>query len=251
MHLSPTGFEHERSFLTTLESNFSRTYNFGSLEIFKQVLEERFAQFKIEARQTILDLKHADRQAYLDELLAEIKHAIEDFELHPIDGFTDIQHRFAHEALHYVSEQQRRYGKKKNREDINLQILSSLSFYYREKDTDALVFIYKHLNAAIDFINVEKTSLSSFIEILTAPDLNALSPNKQIWLNCQTTEAAYVLRQMQSLFDELTFSNIGKSVCFFSRQGVLLTTSNLRQSSRVIPKSKEAIDEVMRKIKLI
>ncbi len=247
MHTTPPDFEHERSFLITLESNFSKRYNFSSVEIFKQVVEERFAHFKIEVRQTILDLNNTDRHSYLDELLSEIKLAIESFELHTLDKFTDIQHRFANAALRYVSEQQKRYGRK-HPADIAAENLSSLSFLYRESDTDALIFIYKHLNEVLDFINIEKTSLAVFIEIFTTPDLMALAPNKQIWFNCQTTEAAYILRQMQGLFDELTFSNIGKSVCFFSRNGILLTTSNLRQSSRAIPKTKEVIDEVMRKV---
>ena len=249
MHPSESVFEHERLFLAALESNFSSVYNFASTDTFQQVLQERFAQFKIEVRKTVLALHRTDRQAYLDEIATEIKHAIEEFEVHTLNNFTHIQHRYAHEALHYVIEQQHRYVKNKNPSEVPPHSTPTLlSFYYREPDTDALAFIYKHLNEVINFMDTEKTGLSEFIEIFIAENLSLLSGDKQIRCNCQTTEAAYIFRRMQSLFDELTFSNIGKSGCFYSRNGVLLTSSNLRQSSKTLPKSKEAIDAVMRKI---
>ncbi len=249
MHPSESIFEHERLFLNALESNFSNIYNFKNADTFEQVLEERFSQFKIEVRKTILSLPRSDRPAYLDEIASEIKRAIEEFEVHGLNNFTHIQHRYAHEALHYIIDQQRRYIKSKKSSDFpKLNPTPPLSFYYREPDTDALAFIYKHLNHEVNFIDTEKTSLSEFIEIFTAEELSKLFSDKQIHCNCQTTEAAYIFRRMQSLFDELTFSNIGKSGCFYSRNGVLLTTSNLRQSSKTLPKSKDLIDAVMKKV---
>ena len=249
MHPSESVFEHERLFLAALESNFSSVYNFKSVDTFKQVLEERFSQFKIEVRKMVIGLKGNDRQAYLDEIGTEIKQVIEKFESHTLNSFRQIQFRCAHEALHYVTKQQHRYVKNKKSSDVSSQNTSTLlSFYYRESDTDALAFIYKNLNQVVNFIDTEKTGLSEFIEIFTAENLSLLPTDKQIHCNCQTNEAAYIFRRMQSLFDELTFSNIGKSGCFYSRNNVLLTTSNLRQSSKTLPKSKEAIDAVMRKI---
>lgn len=119
-----------------------------------------------------------------------------------------------------------------------------LNFEYKEKTSDRLKDICRLLNLKIDFLNDDLTSEDQFVEVMTSKDLNKIST--QIHIGCETTQFRYVVDKLKPYFNSLTLSNIEKSKLFYSKNGVLITATNLSRNKHQDPKEKTTIDKIFR-----
>ena len=119
-----------------------------------------------------------------------------------------------------------------------------LNFGYKEKTTDRLKDICRLLNLKIDFLNDDLTSEDNFVEVMTSKDLNKIST--QIHIGCETTQFRYIVDKFKPYFNSLTLSNIEKSKLFYSKNGVLITATNLSRNKHHDPKEKTTIDKIFK-----
>ncbi len=95
------------------------------------------------------------------------------------------------------------------------------------------------------FLNEEKTSVDELMEVLTASKIDL---NTKIYFGCYNYQVVFIFEKLKVHFDKLSISKIGALKIFYSKQGTLLTNSNLYQSkSQSEPESKEAIEAVFNK----
>ncbi|MBN1185683.1 MAG: hypothetical protein JXB49_25605 [Bacteroidales bacterium] len=121
-----------------------------------------------------------------------------------------------------------------------------LSFGYNESSTEKLLNLCKLLTIKVDFLNDNLTSEKDFIEVMASKDLTG--SDKQIHIGCETTQFRYIIDKLKPLFSDLTLSNIEKSKAFFSRNGVLITATNLSRNKHHDPKQKETIDKIFKEV---
>ena len=134
-----------------------------------------------------------------------------------------------------------------NKIKVNDEILT---FGFKKTDTHILKRIYNFLILETgDFINKEKTSEETFINILIAKNIHPIS--NKIHFECETTQVAEILKAMKRFSKEFSFSKIEKSKLFYTKNGLLLTASNLSKSGHKEPKQKEFIDNFFAEFRLI
>jgi hypothetical protein len=121
-----------------------------------------------------------------------------------------------------------------------------LSFGYNETSTEKLQNICRLLIIKVDFLNDNLTSEKDFVEVMTSKDL--IESDKQIHIGCETTQFRYIVDKLKPLFTDLTLSNIEKSKSFFSKNGVVITASNLSRNKHHDPKQKETIDRIFKEV---
>ena len=85
-----------------------------------------------------------------------------------------------------------------------------------------------------------------FIEVMASKDLS--STKKQIHIDCETTQFRYIVDKLRPYFRSLTLTNIEKSKLFYSKNGVLITASNLSRNKHHNPKEKETIDSIFKEL---
>lgn len=117
-----------------------------------------------------------------------------------------------------------------------------ISFGYNLPTTNNLKNTCKLLTLKIDFLDDNFTSLEDFIEVMTSKDLAQVK--KQIHIGCETTQFRYIVDKYKPYFNTLTLSNIEKSKCFYSKNNVLITATNLSRNKHHDPKEKTTIDNI-------
>ncbi len=94
-----------------------------------------------------------------------------------------------------------------------------------------------------DFINKLKTSVDDFVGLLTSKDFTHFTA--EIHFECETTQVAYIISEMQKYSRDFTFKKISDSKKFYSKRGSAITETNLSKSksSATKPKQAEVIDK--------
>ncbi len=119
-----------------------------------------------------------------------------------------------------------------------------ITFGYNETTTDKLRSICRLLTLKVDFIDEDQTSEDDFIEVMTSKDIATI--NNKIHLGCETTQFRYIVDKFRPYFSSLTLSNIEKSKLFYSKNGVVITASNLSRNKHHDPKEKTTIDNIFK-----
>lgn len=173
-------------------------------------------------KSTLHAVMEAERYNNLKDLLS-----INDIEMNPQTA--KLGPIFVHRIEHY-SRQEFINKLKINIPNIEIELTNSspveesFSFQYKKSEIYFIQNIVKALNAEIDLLNIH-TSEKTFIEILSSEDLS--EETRVIHLACKTNEFKYIIECIQPLFNNLSFSSIGKSKLFVSKRGKVITTSNL------------------------
>ncbi|MGV3631753.1 MAG: DUF6617 family protein [Bacteroidota bacterium] len=110
---------------------------------------------------------------------------------------------------------------------------------------DILNTLQKNLSKQL--INIEKTSMSTFIDILLSNDL--FKETEEIHFSCETKQLRYILNHLKLyFFHQLEFTTVESSQLFFSRSGKALKAGNLYASSSESVKQSDEIDRVFSQI---
>ena len=128
----------------------------------------------------------------------------------------------------------------------NLKKQNKLTFGFNQPDTSKLKNICRLLNLKIDFLNDDKTSEEDFIEIMTSKNLS--DTHVQIHIGCETTQFRYIIDKFIPYFNSLSLINIEKSKLFYSKNGFLITATNLSRNKLKFPKEKETIDNIFKEM---
>ena len=108
-----------------------------------------------------------------------------------------------------------------------------LSFGWKGKKVNTLQMLFDDLCVDINFLNEEKTSVESLVELLTSSEI---IPGKiNIYLGCKTTVFVFVIDNISNQFQRLTQTNIEKSMCFWTKDDTnkaptLVTSTNFSKS---------------------
>lgn len=126
-----------------------------------------------------------------------------------------------------------------------------LSFGCKLKTHTALQSLFDDLCVDFNFLNEDKTSVETLVELLTSTEI---IPNKiKIYLGCKTTVFVFIIDSIGKHFQRLTQTNIEKSMSFYSKEeqnkpAVLITSSNFSKSrgkSKMKTETQEAILETI------
>jgi hypothetical protein len=120
----------------------------------------------------------------------------------------------------------------------------SLSFKFIDKTKKAkLLTIIKELTTKIDLLNIEKTSVEDFLNILLSDDI--LNEHYAIHLNCETTQFIYIINKLGIGFGKLNAKTIELSKSFYSKRGTLINAQNLYSNTIENPKEKATINSII------
>jgi len=100
------------------------------------------------------------------------------------------------------------------------------NFKIKDHFKQELMLLYNDLT--LHFINGQKTSQKDFIKVFG--ENWEEDSNSFVQFKCTTQLAAYMLRKLEVLFDELTYTNILDSKKFKSKQGNIFKDKNLSKS---------------------
>ncbi len=110
---------------------------------------------------------------------------------------------------------------------------SKLSFGWKGNNVNTLQNLFDDLCVDINFLNEEKTSVETLVEILTAKEI---IPGKiNIHLGCKTTMFVFVMDNISKQFQRLTQTNIERSMSFWTKEDIkkpttLITSTNFSKS---------------------
>ena len=97
-----------------------------------------------------------------------------------------------------------------------------------KKDNNLLEKLYWLNLEAGPLIDREKTSLHTFLSVLTSSDFKNLDGH--IYIGCQSRQAAYIFSLLKKLNPRFTQKRIGESRRFFSKDGTLFTANHLSKA---------------------
>lgn len=122
-----------------------------------------------------------------------------------------------------------------------------LSFGYKGKDANKLENLFDDLCVDINFLDEEKTSIETLVELLTSKDITIGSPS--IYLGCRTTEFVIVMDEISKHFQRLTQTTIERSKCFWSKPAnnkpfILISSSTISKSRTKNKAKEEVISEI-------
>jgi hypothetical protein len=119
-----------------------------------------------------------------------------------------------------------------------------VTFGYIKEDPNWLFKILSRLQLSIDLLDA-KTDIKDLQNLLLAKDFKDC--NKEIYLDCKTTEFKYVVKQLQPHFKNLTPTLIESTGLFYTKSAKPLTAHNLYTKSKA-PLKKEIIDNIFKQI---
>jgi hypothetical protein len=102
------------------------------------------------------------------------------------------------------------------------------------------------LNRNIELLNDDKTSPEDLLAIFTSKDLKR--GDKQIHLNCETTQFGYIVSRLTSYFTNFNPTTIETSNLFFSKKGTLLKRNNLYKNKSKYTKENDTIDSIIKQL---
>lgn len=95
----------------------------------------------------------------------------------------------------------------------------------------------------IELVNRDFSTSEELIHVLTAKNIKPFST--KIQLGCETTAFRYLIEKLKFQFHTLTFSTVGSSGLFYSKNGTLITAQNLFSSKIANYKNSEIIDKIL------
>jgi hypothetical protein len=117
------------------------------------------------------------------------------------------------------------------------------SFCWKGGSIDNLQALFDDLCVDIKFLDEEKTSVKTLVELLTSRNIDAGTPH--IYLGCRTTEFVIVMDAIGKHFQRLTQTTIEQSKCFWSKPATnkpsTLISSTTISKSRAKNKTKEEV----------
>ena len=118
------------------------------------------------------------------------------------------------------------------------------SFGYLKEDKNWLLNILKRLQLTIDLLD-SSTDVEDLYKILLTENFNQIE--KEIYLDCKTTEFKYVVNKLKIHFKNLNPTIIESTGLFYTKSGKPLTAQNL-YSKNNNPLKKENIDNIFKQI---
>ncbi len=121
------------------------------------------------------------------------------------------------------------------------------SFGWKGGSIDNLEALLDDLCLDINFLDEEKTSVKTLVELFTSKDIKAGTPN--IYLGCRTTEFVIVLDAISKHFQRLTQTTVEQSKCFWSKPATnkpstLISSTTISKSRAKNKTKKEVISEI-------
>jgi len=120
------------------------------------------------------------------------------------------------------------------------------SYGYKEKNSDALLSVLRHLQLRIDLVNESISSIEELHKLLMSKDFTLEDTN--IYLSCETTQFSYIIRQLKPFFTKFNPTMIDISGKFYSKKGILIKKSNLYKNSVDNTKEKTEIDKIIKQL---
>ena len=147
----------------------------------------------------------------------------------PLSTFIELEHSEPIEE---------KTGRKKDRKQ-------KFSFGFRG-DGIKLQSAISQLCFKIDLVNDKTNTEDDLFQVLTSKDIKPCT--YLINIGCETTQFAYIMKELKKYFSNLTATSIGSSGIFISRNAEPLTRQNLYSSKIDNPKSKEEIDKIIKNL---
>jgi hypothetical protein len=113
-------------------------------------------------------------------------------------------------------------------------------------DTAKLKSSLSALNANVELLNEDKTTVEQLVSVLTSKDLKIGAP--QIHLNCETTQFSYIVSKLEQHFTNFNPTTIEQSNLFYSKKGTDLKRNNLYKNKNNFPKEQGTIDDILRQL---
>lgn len=117
------------------------------------------------------------------------------------------------------------------------------SFGWKGGSAEKLQGLFDDLCIDIKFLDEEKTSVKTLVELLTSKDIKKGTP--PIYLGCKTTEFVIVIDEIAKHFQRLTQTTIEQSKCFWSKPATnkpsALISSTTFSKSKAKNKTKEEV----------
>ena len=95
-------------------------------------------------------------------------------------------------------------------------------------------------------VNDKTNTEDDLFQVLTSKDIKP--GTYKISIGCETTQFAYIIKELKTHFSNLTATSIGSSGIFISRNAEPITRQNLYSSKIDNPKSKEEIDRIIKNL---
>ncbi|RYH73963.1 hypothetical protein EVU94_08190 [Flavobacteriaceae bacterium 144Ye] len=119
------------------------------------------------------------------------------------------------------------------------------SFGYKNRDTSNLLPVIKQLHFRIELLD-NRTTPEQLEKLLLAENFNNI--DYKIYLQCETTQFSYVIKELKSYFHNLKPATIERSGKFITKTGAALRAGNLYKNKIDNPKEKEEIDKTIQQL---
>jgi hypothetical protein len=184
-------------------------------------------------RNSLLTLYFAIQKPY-NEYLTNTYNSYEDYALYCLDEanfeFSLIPNTNVQQAIQPITK-------------LKLIEPPKFSFGWKGGSAEKLQGLFDDLCIDIKFLDEEKTSVKTLVELLTSKDITIGTP--QIYLGCRTTEFVIVTDEIAKHFQRLTQTTIEQSKCFWSKPATnkpsTLISSSTISNSRKRNKTKEEV----------
>ncbi len=119
------------------------------------------------------------------------------------------------------------------------------SFGYKNRDTSKLLPVIKQLHFRIELLD-NRTTPEQLEKLLLAENFNDI--DYKVYLQCETTQFSYVVKELKSYFHNLKPTTIERSGKFITKTGAALRAGNLYKNKIDSPKEKEEIDKTIQQL---
>jgi hypothetical protein len=167
---------------------------------------------------------------------------------------TDTYNSFEDYALQYLDDSNFEFNLVENNIQVaptfikpKLNETPKFSFGWKGGSIEKLEALFDDLCLDILFLDEEKTSVKTLVELLTSKDITIGTP--QILLGCRTTEFVIVMDEIAKHFQRVTQTTIEQSKCFWSKPATnkpstLISSSTISNSRKRNKTKKEVITDI-------
>lgn len=99
----------------------------------------------------------------------------------------------------------------------------------------------------IELLNEDVSPADELVDLLLAREIKP--GMKKIQLGCDNKNFRYAIEKLMPYFDSLSFINIDRSQCFYSKNDTLLKANNFSKAKSYDPKLKATIDNIFHQVK--
>lgn len=125
------------------------------------------------------------------------------------------------------------------------KIRPKTKFSFKSNDTSTLLAVLKKLHLKIELLD-NRTKVEELHNLLIAEDFTKF--DSLIYLQCETTQFSYVVKELKSYFHNLKPASIEYSGKFITKTGTPLKANNLYKNTVHNPKEKEEIDKIIQQL---